>query len=220
MEAPATKKNVDAEKNYWQSFYAKFSVSKPSQFCVMTAIELEQDRPIIEFGCGNARDSRYFASQGYNVFGCDICKDAISKNADNAKGMENLHFQVVDASDSGQVQGVINQARALAGGGQLTVYSRFFLHSIDETQEEKFLHALSPSMTAGDKFYFEFRCLEDEALEKVHGKGHYRRYIDTQALIQGISELGFDTTYDVTGRGMAKYKEEDPFVSRIIAQKR
>ena len=30
-------------------------------------------------------------------------------------------------------------------------------------------------------------------------------------------ELGFDIEYQITGQGMAKYKTEDSFVSRIVA---
>ena len=59
----------------------------------------------------------------------------------------------------------------------------------------------------------------DEVLDKVHGKGHYRRYVDTPVMMESLKILGFDIGYHITGLGMAKYKNEDPFVSRIIATK-
>jgi hypothetical protein len=66
----------------------------------------------------------------------------------------------------------------------------------------------------------EFRCSLDAHVEKIY-KDHYRRYVDTnQLVIMMEEELEFDVTYMTTGQGMAKYKNEDPFVSRIIAKRR
>ena len=215
-----TAKDVTVEKDYWNSFYSKFNISHPSQFCVMTAIEAARERSIVEFGCGNGRDSIYFATHGYTVTGCDLSVDAIDKNSETAKVIPSLNFKVVDASSADQVGAAVDGARA--GGdatGGVMVYTRFFLHSIDQTQETKFFEALSSALIAGDGLYFEFRCAEDEALDKVHGKGHYRRYIDTPVMLESLTKLGFEIVYDISGRGMAKYKAEDPFVSRIIAKK-
>lgn len=223
-KAPAAK-DVTTEKDYWNNFYSQFSVSIPSTWCVTTAIEADRSIPLVEFGCGNGRDSMYFASHGYTVYGCDLSAEAIQKNNKKAVGMTNLEFCQADVSDAEQVVAVIDKARGGGGssssgdGENITVYTRFFLHSIDKEQQDKFFAALADGLVAGDKLYFEYRCAMDESLDKVHGKEHYRRYIDTPAMMEELVELGFATDYEVTGRGMAKYKEEDPFVSRIIARK-
>jgi hypothetical protein len=47
-------------------------------------------------------------------------------------------------------------------------------------------------------------------------EGHYRRYVATDALMVLLKELGFEVQYEMTGQGMAKYKSEDPFVSRLV----
>ena len=119
------------------------------------------------------------------------------------------------------MQSIVTKARTESGSSlsNVTVYTRFFLHSIDEVQEAKFFKALSDVLVAGDMLYFEFRSKEDEVLDKVHGKGHYRRYVDTPVMMESLKTLGFDLQYHITGLGMAKYKNEDPFVSRIIATK-
>ena len=208
-----------SESDYWNTFYSKFSVSHPSQFCVMTAVEAERDRPIVEFGCGNARDSIYFASHGYTVYGCDLSQPAIEKNSEKSKDIPSLEFKVVDVGNVDQVQAIVDKARAQSGAGNVNVYTRFFLHSIDETQQAKLFAALSNVLVAGDKLYFEFRSKMDESLDKVHGKEHYRRYIGTPVMMEDLSKLGFDVVYAMTGQRVVKYKEEDPFVSRIIARK-
>lgn len=219
--AAVTNKDVSKEKNYWNGFYSKFNVTHPSQFCVMTAVEVKPEKSIVEFGCGNGRDSVYFASKGFTVFACDLSKDAIAKNEETAAAMKgaNLNFEVVDASNKDQVGAVIEKAREAAESDSITAYSRFFLHSIDESQEDLFIEGLASAMKDGDELCFEYRCALDEALDKVHGKGHYRRYIDTDALLEKMAKLGFESVYSITGRGMAKYKSEDPYVSRIICKK-
>lgn len=225
------KKDVTQEKSYWASFYSKFTLAIPSQFCVLTATEVKSDQPIVEFGCGNGRDSIYLASQGFIVHACDLSKEAIEHNQAKTTTSTStststntshcaIEFAAVDATNREQVETIINQARTQGRSGNVTIYSRFFLHSIDEAQEDLFLDALSAALVHGDEIRSEYRSKEDEALAKVHGKGHYRRYIDTPALVQKLKHKGFETVYEITGRGMAKYKNEDPFVSRITTVKK
>ena len=98
MTITPTSKDVTSEKNYWNAFYSKFDLQHPSQFCVTTAIEAAADRsqPIIEFGCGNGRDSMYFATHGFNVYGCDLSKGGIENNVKKSKGIANVTFEVVE----------------------------------------------------------------------------------------------------------------------------
>lgn len=218
-----TTKNVTKEKKYWDSFYAIVeSLTNPSQFGVLTSSEAPKDGPIVEFGCGNGRDSIHLASKGFDVYACDLSKEATERNQSKIEEMNlagSLVFSCVDATNAEQVGGIIDQARSGSQSKNLTVYTRFFLHSIDEDQEGLFLDRLSSSLQTNDELYFEFRCKEDEGLMKVHGTDHYRRYVETADLMQRLRDRGFDPYYHVTGRGMAKYKKEDPFVSRIIARK-
>eukprot|EP01083_Nonionella_stella_P297831 1011177_1 len=218
-----TTKNVTKEKKYWDSFYAIVeSLTNPSQFGVLTSSEAPKDGAIVEFGCGNGRDSIHLASKGFSVHACDLSREATDRNQSKVGEMNlagNLAFSCVDATNAEQVGGIIDQARSGSQSKNLTVYTRFFLHSIDEDQEGLFLDALSSALKANDELYFEFRCKEDEGLLKVHGTDHYRRYVETADLLQRLEKRGFDPYYHVTGRGMAKYKNEDPFVSRIIARK-
>jgi hypothetical protein len=101
----------------------------------------------------------------------------------------------------------------------VVVYSRFVLHSLDDEQEQYFLSALARHLLPGDSLYLEFRCSEDAGTEKIFGN-HYRRYVDTDKVLRELSgSYGFAIEYSLTGQGMAKYRDEDPVVSRIIAKK-
>ena len=93
------------------------------------------------------------------------------------------------------------------------------MHALDEAQELMYLEALSGATKRGDTLYMEYRCSLDASLAKEHGKGHYRRYIETKKLVELLERLDFSIKYEITGQGMAKYKAEDPFVSRIICER-
>lgn len=210
-------KDVRKENSYWHAFYSKLSVipAVPSQFCVLVSTEVGKSTPIVEFGCGNGRDSIFFAYQGFSVVASDLCKEAIATN--QGKSCHGAKFLICDCTNDTGVEELIQEARQIHP--TVVVYNRFFLHSIDKKQEHLFLTALGRNLVEGDKLYMEFRCNLDETLPKVYGKGHYRRYVNTKKLVMFLKSVGFQIEYEKTGQGMAKYRDEDPFVSRIIAVK-
>lgn len=160
------------------------------------------------------------ASQGLRVFSGDLSHKAIENL--QASAAPNASFSVCDVSNPDHVKSLVEQARAKAQESDnfnLTLYNRFFMHALDEAQEQKYLEALSSATKKGDTLYMEYRCSLDAPLEKEHGKGHYRRYIETKKLVELLESLDFSIKYEITGQGMAKFKSEDPFVSRIICER-
>lgn len=213
--------NVKNNRAYWEQFYKKNALSVPSQFCTMVATEIEQGPCIIELGCGNGRDSLYLARQQHNVCAVDMSHEAVkSCNTDAQEmGLENAAFMQGDLTSQEDMVKLFSKARQSAPDGRIVGYSRFVMHSINDEQETKFLSNISGLMQAGEKIYFEFRSKEDAELEKTFG-GHYRRFVDTDAFIAAqTKQNGFTLEYALTGRGMAKYKSEDPYVSRLIFAK-
>ncbi len=160
------------------------------------------------------------ASQGFRVYSGDLSSRAVENLQKNAA--PNAAFAVCDVSNPEHVTSLVEQARAGAlesDNFNLTLYNRFFMHALDEAQELVYLEALSSATKRGDTLYMEYRCSLDAPLEKEHGKGHYRRYIETKKLVALLESLDFAIKYEITGQGMAKYKAEDPFVSRIICER-
>jgi tellurite methyltransferase len=121
---------------------------------------------------------------------------------------------VSDVANADDIAELITKARP-DGSTNVTLYNRFFLHTLDDEQERLFLTALAANTVAGDTLYMEYRSLQDAMQDKIF-EGHYRRYVDTDALMVLLKELGFEVQYEMTGQGMAKYKSEDPFVSRLV----
>lgn len=99
------------------------------------------------------------------------------------------------------------------------VYGRFLIHAVTDDEERAILEALA-ELPSGARCYFEFRTTKDAGLVKRFG-GHYRRYVEVDALIKRAGKLGnLDCHYRVEGRGLAKYGEEDPIVARLHLQRR
>ena len=213
-----TIKNTNKESSYWNQFYDNFMFSIPSQFCTLAATEVGKETPIIEFGCGNGRDSIFFARHGYNITAMDLSSEVIKHNTEKTININNINFLQGNVANHDDVRRTINIANE-DNSNNVVVYTRFFLHSLDQEQEKRFMISLSQILQPDDKIYFEFRSKEDANKDKIYGK-HYRRFIDSEKFIVNLEKhYNFSVEYNITGQGMAKYKSEDPFVTRVIATK-
>ena len=74
--------------HYWDEYYKKDNAPLfPSPFAEYVADKLNTKKDILEIGCGNGRDSKYFSSKGHHVTGLDrsgtaieLCKNLNSSN--------------------------------------------------------------------------------------------------------------------------------------------
>ena len=90
------------------------------------------------------------------------------------------------------------------------VYSRFFLHSITN---KKIINLIE---WTDNYFVAEFRIKGDKP---VIYQDHKRNLINLGWLINKLLENNFEILKLKVGRGMAKYKNEDPLVARVYARK-
>ena len=217
-----TDKNREQRKTYWREFYRQRHSLVPSQFCALVATEIDSHSTIVDWGSGNGRDSLFFAAQGHMMIAMDLSTEAV-KVGDQEARLRGLHDKVMflqgDLSSRPDVENTVQLAREKNNNGSLVHYSRFVLHSLDESEEDRFLAALCDCVKQNERVFFEFRTKEDADRYK-HYPDHFRRYLDTDKFQLKLSDnLGFSVEYSVTGTGMAKYKQEDPLVSRVVARK-
>ena len=91
------------------------------------------------------------------------------------------------------------------------------LHSIDEPTQESLLECLRDGLDNGDMFGAELQVKEDEFRPKVF-TDHYRRYIDSDALVEELGEkYRFRVDFYVKDTGLSVFRDEDPYLARIIA---
>lgn len=205
--------------NYWDKFYTDEdhrSPMHPTQFAAFVLGEANNATRLIEIGCGNGRDSDFFASHGLTVTALDasvgaieLCKRRLpNRNIDFFKfelGQDDIDFFEADEKN-----------KRIHETGNIVLYARFFLHAITEEDECVFLSFSKKLLKAGSMIALEYRCSGDEVYKKEFGQ-HFRRYIKHEEICDKISKYGFQITYQITGRGFAKYKAEDALVGRCIA---
>ncbi|MGR3616303.1 MAG: class I SAM-dependent methyltransferase [Paracoccaceae bacterium] len=211
---------LEQRKGYWNTFYVSRKTPArlpfPSQFAAFIASELPDGVTIFDLGCGNARDSLFFAQFGFDVFGFDQSGPAIdsAQKVAATNGLDRIKFTACDI-DAPEIRQTLKDAK----GKQKCVYARFFLHAITGGEQSQMFRMLAEILEPGDLIAFEFRTDEDADADKVMGHDHFRRYQSLDAVLDELAGLGFTAQYSIQGRGYAKYKSEDATVARCILER-
>ncbi len=183
------------ENNYWEKFYKKKHTMKHTAFAndsikIIKNIFAENNVSIIDVMAGNGRDTVYLNSQ--SNFSCTGVDGAFESSFVKK---ESLH-KTLQKNCCYDV-----------------VYSRFGLHCISYREIEKLIQWTQNIIAA------EFRIKGDRAILYPDSKGHKRNYIDLGKIISFFINNDFEIKIMSVGRGLAKYKNEDPLVARIYAQR-
>lgn len=209
--------NFDRDTEYWNEFYKNKKVHmEPTPFAKDMLAHMTSEGSIIEIGCGNGRDSVFFAENGLNVIAIDAAKYAI-ESLKNEYSSDNILFVCDDFVKS----------KTLFQRQYDYCYSRFTIHAINYKQEMALIQNVRQALKSGGKFFIEVRGIHDT----LYGKGkkvgrneyiyndHYRRFIVCEELKEDLEKNGFIIKYAEEKEGFAPYKNEDPKVIRVIAEK-
>lgn len=215
---PASPALTDAQgpdAAYWNRFYgAAAAPEDPSAFARFVGDALAQPDFLIDVGCGNGRDSAYFAGLGWTVRGFDASAAAVARCQGRIAALGLAHQA---AFVEGAVDDPVTWSGLATPAGAPLIYARFLLHAIDVPSEAGLLDQLAQMLQQrGGTFAAEFRTPADEALAK-EAQPHYRRYVDPDALCAKLERRGLRIVYRVEGQGMAVHKSEDAHVARIFA---
>ena len=85
--------------HHWDEYYKKDKApSFPSPFALYVANKLSTQQDILEIGCGNGRDSKFFSSKGHHVTGLDRSGEAIElcKNLYSSEPIEFFFGAITD----------------------------------------------------------------------------------------------------------------------------
>ena len=205
-----------AEKEYWDTFYLSRELNYPSPFAEFCQEKfLKKNEKIIDLGCGTGRDSLFFFNKEHQVIGVDQSKPVISQlqrlHSDKHEYLKFIEADFTNLTDDEKFD---------------IIYSRLSFHSIDSVSASRTLKWIHRSMNDDGKFLLEVRSVKDD----LYGKGkqverdafvttHYRRFIRLDELLDELKDVGFKIKYSIEQNGLAIFKDEDPTVIRICAEK-
>jgi len=210
--------DYDRDTEYWNLFYAsKTNVQEPSLFAREVIKQMKPSAHIIELGCGNGRDSLFFAENGMNVVAIDASDRAIEDLNNEHGHKDNIMFICDDFCCS----------KALFVGEFDYCYSRFTIHSITESQETELLKNIYGSLKEGGMLFIEVRSINDDIYgcgEKIarntyRYNGHFRRFVVKSELEEKIRQIGYDIVYSEEKRDFAPYGDSNPPIIRVFARK-
>jgi ubiquinone/menaquinone biosynthesis C-methylase UbiE len=205
-----------AEKEYWDRFYSSAELNSPSSFAEFCQVEfLKKNEKIIDIGCGTGRDTLFFFKKGHQVVGVDQSSLVISQlqllHNDKHESLKFVETDFTNLTDNEKFD---------------VVYSRLSFHSIDSVSASRTLKWAYRNINDSGKFLLEVRSVKDD----LYGKGkqverdafvttHYRRFIRLDELFDELKNIGFKIKYSVEQKGLARFKDEDPIVIRMCAEK-
>lgn len=214
---PDVRATPEARTHYWDEYYAARSTMVrrlPSQFAVFVAGELEGRHRIIELGCGNGRDSMFFASYGHEVVAVDASQAAI----DGCRALADTLGERASFISS-RIEDPALPSIVRGEAGPRLVYARFFLHAITEDEERDLVTLAAAVTDPGDMLAVEYRTVRDSSGVKVTDD-HYRRFVLPAAFEARALGNGFDVIYSVEGFGFAKHGQDDAYVARTLLRRR
>lgn len=193
------------DNEYWKKYYEdrktnNGDIPAPSPFAIFVKSRLPNTEFVLDYGCGNGRDTYYFG-QEHTCIGLDPavkptnCDWAVFYN----KTLKEYNH-VGEPFD--------------------LIYSRFSLHSVPEEEENYLL-----DFAENNCKYIAIECrtkndeLNDgtDRIKTDYATAHYRRFIDMNELEQKLRKRGFTILYSEESTEFAPYKGTKPSCLRIIA---
>ena len=174
-------------ENFWQQYYAgkiqgdSKLVEQPSPFAEEVNADLESGCSLLEIGCGNGRDSCFFALNDVVVVATDICEAAIKLTASRLPK---------------DCKALVASAKGLPDDVYVDyAYARFVLHALTEEEQHDLFVWLKTHVKK--KIFIETRSVNDPRCGKGKNLGnnayidtHYRRFMSPADLQAAATEAG------------------------------
>ena len=204
-------------KIFWNKYYnSKDNNNKPSNFALfINKNYIKKNTFLIDVGAGDGRDSFYLRKKAKHVCSIDQSSIAIKKNRLKARrlGVKNVTFKNLSS----------NHLKKIANKKVNFIYARFFIHAINEVNEDIFLKSIKKNFESKTLISLEFRTIKDVLMKK--GKklskyerltDHYRRFIDTKKFENKLKKLNYKVLYKKQGINLSKSPNDNPHLCRIV----
>jgi hypothetical protein len=191
---------------------------EPSPFALWVKNRLRQGQPVVELGFGTGRDSLWFARNGHPVIAYDFAETAVNMATRkiDSDTSATATFDTLNLADSTATGDMSRHISTVAESPAL--YARFLLHSLESVGRANLLDMAAYVLSEGGELDLEFRTGHDSDTKHLFGEDHMRVYLDPDGIIDEIITRGGKITHFEAGRGLARFKGEDPHVARIVAR--
>jgi adenylylsulfate kinase-like enzyme/SAM-dependent methyltransferase len=219
LMATSTQSIVD----HWNGYYeGQEIIPEPSSFAleISESIGVTSDDRVLDYGCGNGRDTFFFANFS-NALGLDVSPAAITTcNAFKVShnNSNRVHFKEIVEGDIGNV---------IRDFQPTLFYARFVLHAMTAQQESQLLDTLAKTLSPDCYLAIECRTIRDplfllgtkiSATERIFG--HYRRFIVPEELVESFGRRGFDVISQSESRGVSPLENDDPALLRLLLRRK
>jgi len=197
---------------YWEKFYKNIRKKRlpQSRFANFVLKRINHNSTLLDFGCGDGRDTFFFSKYLKKSIGIDSCKYIIKEN--NLIKNKKIFFLNYNIKNKNLYP---NLKKLIYNKDNNIVYARFFLHSLTNTEIKFFFLIAKKIIKKNGRIFVEYRTEKDKKNKKIF-KNHYRNFINPKNLENILIELNLKSIFFKEGKGMAKYKNEDAFVARHI----
>ena len=118
---------------YWDNLYTTGHTQEPSPFATHVAAALPARGAVLDLGCGNGRDTTYFARLGHVAVGLDVSAPAIESAgaARDNSGIpaDRCSFHLGDVTNAETIAETLGR---LPSDLPRVIYARFLLHSVTQ----------------------------------------------------------------------------------------
>ena len=211
------------ERDRWNEFYRSRRAdipTGPSEFARWASDRWSGDaRPpqqVVDLGCGNGRDSVFFAGLGLQVVGADFAAAGVRQARARAKELQ-VDVEFMDWNLNSLRETLTRAAFLAHQPGPRLVYARLVLDALPNHARPQFWRAVQMLLADGGRCFVEFRTEADRRTRKKFGK-HYRRYLDPDLVVAEAAEIGVHVVERLEGRGLAVLDDEDPHVCRLALE--
>lgn len=204
---------------YWNAYYEKRRAPiNPSSFAIFCHENFfDNHSRVLEFGCGNGRDSFYF-SKKHKVTAIDQSAVVIQANRQRTSDEGILSLDFLEGNFGDDIPGLPDSVDV--------VYGRFVMHAMPIEDEVRALKCAARLLAPGGRIFLEFRTDKDPLMQKGEIVGsnerftnHYRRFINFDEFCDRLETYGFSIDFRLERSGLAKHGDDDPTVGRVMAKK-
>jgi len=202
--------SINTENKYWANYYKNHKLAfEPSLFSKSITQFLNEGDSLIDLGCGNGRDTIYFAEKNIYTLGVDMVYEEVEYLNKVYKNHKYLSFATYNFTD-------------LPNKNFTHAYSRFTLHSIPPEIEKILFNWIKTNIKK--YFFLEVRSDKDSLYKK--NTDHYRRFPNFEKLLMMLINNNFQIKYSEISEKFAPYNnnydvdynENTPKIIRIICK--